>query len=127
MEAVNKALAPESALDEQHLVLLLDGSAVDLESVRSLCAAKKIRLHCWHVSANNTSTNNINANNSGPVGVFRTEEQAAAIWPRFVSAIAARYTLHAGRVPTAAAVRDASVKPARFSGRADLLKGGQSA
>jgi hypothetical protein len=116
MEAVNKALAPESALDEQHLVLLLDGSSLELEPVRMLCEAKKTRLHCWHLSQN-----------SVPASVSRTEEQSAAIWPRFVASIAARYILRTSVIPAAVAVRDASVKPARFSPRTDLLKGGPNA
>jgi len=117
-EAVRKALAPDSALDEQHLVLLLDDSPFDPEPVRELCEAKQIRLHCWRLSQH--------ADKSGPPGVFRNEEQSAAIWPRFVAALAARYTLYAGRVPIAVAVRNATIKPARFSGRAYLLKGGQN-
>jgi hypothetical protein len=118
-EAVRRALAPDSALDEQHLVLLLVDSAFDPEPVRELCEAKQIRLHCWRLSQH--------PDKAGPPGVFRTEEQSATIWPRFVAASAARYTLSAGRVPTAVTVRNATVKPARFSGRADLLKGGQNA
>ncbi len=113
MEAVNKVLTPDSALDEQHLVLLLDGSSFDLESARALCGAKKNRLHCWHLTQN-----------AGSPAVFRTEEQSAAIWPRFVASIAARYTLRTSVIPVAVAVRNATVKPARFSPRAELLKGG---
>jgi hypothetical protein len=110
IEAVEKALVPESALDEQHLVLLLDGSSLDLEPVRALCEAKKNRLHCWHL----TQT-------ADPGALFRTEDQTAAIWPRFLASLAARYTLRTRVIPTAVALRDASVKPARFSPRADLL------
>jgi HEAT repeats len=120
MEAVTKILAPESALDEQHLVLLLDGSSLELEPVRALCEAQKNRLHCWHLTQNTTQ-------NAGPAGVFRTEEQSAAIWPRFVASIAARYTLHTSVIPAAVALRNAAMKPARFSARAELLKVGPNA
>jgi hypothetical protein len=116
MEAVKKALAPESALDEQHLVILLDGSAVEPESLRALCEAKKNRLHCWHLTQN-----------AGPASVCRSEEQSAAIWPRFMASIASRYTLRTSGIPAAVALRNATVKPARFSPRADLLKGGPNA
>ncbi len=126
MEAVNKALVPESALAEQHLVILLDGSSFDMESARALCESKNNRLHCWHL----TQT-------SGPAAVFRSEEQSAAIWPRFAASIAARYTLRTSGIPGAVALRNATVKPARFSARADLymvtrgvtdnLKGGSNA
>jgi hypothetical protein len=130
MEAVKKALAPESALADQHLIILLDGSAVEPESLRALCEAQKNRLHCWHLIENSTQ-------NTGPAAVFRTEEQSAAIWPRFMASIAARYTLRTSGIPAAVALRNAAVKPARFSPRAELhlvmrsvtdnLKGGPNA
>lgn len=110
MEAVNKALSPESTLDEQHLVLLLDDSSLDPEQVRSLCEAKKTRLHLWHL-----------VQNADPADIVRTEQQAAAIWPRFVASVSSRYILRTSVIPAAVALRDASVKPARFSSRADLL------
>ena len=110
MEAVKKALAPESALDEQHLIILLDGSAVEPESLRALCEAQKNRLHCWHLTQN-----------AGTAVIFRTEEQSAAIWPRFIASITARYTLRTSGIPAAVALRNATVKPARFSPRAELL------
>lgn len=119
MDGIKKVLIPESVLAEQHLVLLLDGSAIAVEPVRLLCEERKIRFHCWRLTSN--------TDENDPAAVFRTEEQSAAVWPRFVAAIAARYTLHAGRCPHAVAVRNATVKPARFSARVNLLKGGQNA
>ena len=127
MEAVKKALAPESALEEQHLVILLDGSAVEPESLRTLCETEKNRLHCWHLTQHAGPAGVLPTQNTGPARVFRTEEQAAAIWPRFVASIAARYTIRTSGIPAAVALRNATVKPARFSPRADLLKGGPNA
>ncbi len=112
MEGVNKVLAPESAFDEQHLVLLLDGSSFDPESARALCETKKTRLHCWHLIQT--------TQNTGPAAVVRTEEQSAANWPRFMAALTARYTLRTSVLPAAVALRNSGVKPARFSSRTEL-------
>lgn len=120
MEAVKKALVRESARDQQHLVLLLDGSSFDVEYARALCEARKTRLHCWQLIENAGQS-------IGLAVASRTEEQSAAIWPRFLASVAARYTLHASVIPAAVALRNVSLKPARFSPRVHLLKGGPNA
>jgi hypothetical protein len=99
-----------------------DGSATVPESLGPLCREKKIRLHCW-------KTRPVTDAAESPC-VVRDERETAAIWPRFIASLRARYTLRAGGsvvqrrgAPTAVALRHPDEKPIRFRGRAVLLRG----
>ena len=120
-EAVDKLLKAESKFSESHLLLILGppGSAdyVSPETLGAVCAEKQIRLHCWQREQSSTDC--------ASAGLILDEQRAALTWPRFIASLSARYTLRTRRAPTAAAVRHTDTKPARFSGRTYLLKGGQ--
>lgn len=117
-EAVKNVLGAESKL-ERHLVLILDGSGSEPESLTAICEEKQIRLHCWRLRPD--------TGGKDLPGFVRDEAQLALVWPRFVASLRARYILRAGRTPTAVAIRSAGTKRARYSGRADLRKGGPNA
>jgi hypothetical protein len=119
---VNRVLSAEWNVPERHLVLISEAPGTEADAWAAACEEKEIRYHGWRLGEN------ADASGSPGAGVIgRDEEQWALVWPHFVASLGSRYTLRTRQMPTAVAIRNTGTRPARFSGRIDLMKGGRNA